>query len=359
LFVADAKANGVEVLPPDVNASELRFEPVSDRSIRYGLGAIKGTGSNAVENILQSRHDGGPFRDLFDFCARIDRKLVNRRSIEALVRAGAFDSTDPDRAKLLANVGKAMDAAEAREASVNQVSLFDAGDGSGDAPIEWQQVAAWSERQQLQEEKSALGFFLSGHLFRGFEEEVGRFVRVRLGDLQPAQQPQWLAGIVASHRTQMTRRGKMNIVTLDDGSGACEVSVFNEAFERYRSLIRDDELLVIQAKVSRDDYSGGYRVVADRILDLTGARQEFGRRLRIQLNGIADAGLLRKAIQPFVVDMAPDAEASPAMPVIVEYGNDNASCAVELGEDWRVRPQEDLLTEVRHLLHAQSVAVEY
>jgi DNA polymerase-3 subunit alpha len=356
LFVADAKGNKVEVLPPDVNTSALRFEPVSDRSIRYGLGAIKGTGSSAVENILQARHAGGAFRDLFDFCARIDRKVVNRRAIEALVRAGAFDGTDPDRAKVLANVSQAMDAAEAREAAVNQVSLFDAPDGTSDAPIQWHQVPAWNERQRLQEEKSALGFFLSGHLFHGFETEVRRFARTRLVDLQPVQGLQWIAGIVASQRTQMTRRGKMNIVLLDDATAACEVSVFNEVFEKYRPLIRDDELLVIQAKVSRDDYSGGYRISAERILDMTAARQEFGKRLRIQLNGIAEASLLRKAIEPFVAEGEPQA---PALPVIVEYGNSDARCAVELGQDWRVRPQEDLLVEVRHLLHPQSVVVEY
>ena len=355
LFVNDAKANGIEVLPPDINASALRFEPVSASAIRYGLGAVKGSGTGAVACIVQCRAQE-PFRDLFDFCARIDRKVVNRRAVEALVRAGAFDSTDQDRAKLLANVGTAIDAAEAREAAANQVSLFDAGDGSGGAPIEWQRTAPWTERKQLQEEKSALGFFLSGHLFRGFETEVRRFVRTRLADLQPAQQPQWIAGIVAAQRTQMTRRGKMSIVVLDDGSASVEVTVYNEVFERYRSLIREDELLAISAKVSRDDYSGGQRVTADRVLDLTGARQEFGKRLLIRLNGFAEAQALRKVIQPY---LRADPNDAPGMPVVVEYGNESARCAVELGAHWRVRPQEDLLAEARRRLHAQAVVIEY
>ncbi|MEK9776772.1 MAG: DNA polymerase III subunit alpha, partial [Quisquiliibacterium sp.] len=355
LFVADAKGNGVQVLPPDINQSQLRFEPVADRAIRYGLGAIKGTGAAAVANIVQSREDG-PYKDLFDFCGRIDRRLVNRRAVEALVRAGAFDCTGSDRATLLANVGKAIEAADAKEAAANQVGLFDGDDGTSDAPIEWQTAAPWNDRQLLQEEKSALGYFLSGHLFSGFEPEVRRFVRARLADLQPAPQPQWIAGIAASQRTQMTRRGKMNIIMLDDASGTHEVSVYNEVFERYRPLIREDELLVIQVKVSRDDYSGGLRVVAERILDLTGARQEFGKRLRITLNGVAQAGRLRQAIEPFVA--AAQSE-SQAMPVVVEYMNAQGSCTVELGENWRVRPQDDLLLEVRELLHARLVAVEY
>ncbi|MEN9316902.1 MAG: polymerase alpha subunit, partial [Pseudomonadota bacterium] len=355
-FVADAQANGLEVLQPDINASGYRFEPVSSKQIRYGLGAIKGSGENAVMNLLKTRSEDGPFRDLFDFCARVDRKIVNRRTIEALVRAGAFDALDPDRAKLLANVGKAMEAAEARAASIHQVSLFDACDGSGDAPIEWTRATPWTERQRLQEEKSVLGFFLTGHLFTGFEAEIRRFVRGRIADLQPAQTPQWIAGIVAAQRTTMTRRGKMSIVLLDDGSGAVEVSVYNELWERCRAVIRDDELLVIQAKVSRDDYSGGQRVVAERILDLTAARQEFGKRLRIRMNGHADADALKSLIQRYVPGAVQE---SAAIPVVVEYGNADASCAIELGEGWRVRPQEDLLAEARERLRVQAVAIEY
>jgi len=356
MLVTDCKANGVDVLPPDVNASAYRFEPVSDKAIRYGLGAIKGSGESAVMNLLEVRADG-PFRDLFDFCARIDRKVLNRRAIEALVRAGAFDALDPDRAKLLANVGRAIDAAEAREAAIDQVSLFGDADAGGVlAPIEWTPAPEWSERQRLQEEKTALGFFLTGHLFHGFEDEVRRFVRTRLADLQPGPQPCWVAGIVASQRTQMTRRGKMSVIVLDDGSAAVEIPVYNELFEKHRALIRDDELLVIQVKVSKDDYSGGMRVVADRLLDLTAARQEFGKRVRIRLNGFAEAGALRGAIQPFTVAPAPDA---PALPVVVEYGNASGRCAVELGADWRVRPQEDLLAEVRKRVHPQSVSVDY
>ncbi|MEI8302292.1 MAG: DNA polymerase III subunit alpha [Burkholderiales bacterium] len=362
LFVSDAKDNRVPVLPPDINLSGYRFEPVAapegmksraGRAIRYGLGAVKGAGETAVLNILKVRAEK-PFTSLYDFCARIDRRVVNRRSVEALARAGAFDGLDPDRARTLANVAQAMEAAEAREAAIDQVSLFGGDDGGeGDAPIRWASAPAWSERQRLQEEKSALGFFLTGHLFTGFQEEVRRFVRQRITDLQPAPQPIWLAGIVASQRTQMTRRGKMSAVVLDDGSGKLEVAVYNELFERCRSLIRDDELLIIQAKVSRDDYSGGMRVVAERVLDLTAARQEFGKRLRICLNGVAEVGLLRDAIQPYA------GMAQTPLPVIIEYGNTEGRCAVELGERWRVCPREDLLVAVRERLHPLAIQVEY
>jgi DNA polymerase-3 subunit alpha len=157
----------------------------------------------------------------------------------------------------------------------------------------------------------------------------------------------------------MTRRGKMSVVVLDDGSAALEVTVFNEVFERHRALIRDDELLVIHAKVSKDDYSGGQRVTADRVLDLTGARQEFGKRLLIRLNGFAEAGVLRDVIKPYLPPPSADPAPPAAMQVVVEYGNTRARCAVELGQTWRVRPQDDLLAQVRERLHPQSVAIEY
>ncbi|MDT3677996.1 MAG: DNA polymerase III subunit alpha [Burkholderiaceae bacterium] len=355
LFVDDARANGVEVLPPDVCASQYRFEPVGERTIRYGLGAIKGTGEGAVVEILRARAEGA-FTNLFDFCARVDRRVVNRRAIEALVRAGAFDSLDADRAKLLANVGRAMDAAEAAGAAADQVSLF--GDDAGGLPAapEWIEAPAWSERRRLQEEKAALGLFLSGHLFHAHEAEVRSFVRLRLADLQPAPQPVWVAGIVAAQRTQMTRRGKMAFVTLDDGSAAVEVCVFNELYESNRRLVRDDELIVVLGKCSRDDYSGGQRVVAERLLDLERARREFGKRLRIRLGARAADGIaLRGAIEPFVVAEAEE----QAIPVVVEYGNRDAACEVELGRHWRVRPHEDLIGAIRSMLRPLAAEVEY
>jgi DNA polymerase-3 subunit alpha len=354
LFVDDAKTNRVEVLPPHINESGFRFEPVADRALRYGLGAVKGTGEAAVVEILRARAERR-FENLFDFCERVDRKIVNRRTIEALVRAGAFDALDADRSKLLANVGRAIDAADAAGAAIDQVSLFGEDSGMPSAP-EWLPAPAWSERQRLQEEKAALGFFLSGHLFNGYRDEVRRFVRTRLADLQPAQQPLWVAGVVASQRTMMTRRGKMVFVTLDDGSAKVEISVFNELYDAHRRIIRDDELLVVLGKVSKDDYTGGQRVVAERVLDLVGARQEFGRRLRIRLNGIADCAALRSAIGPFA---AGDRQDVQAVPVIVEYGNAAARCAVELGVGWRVQPHDDLLAAIADALHPVAAEIEY
>src|SRR6185312_6652755 len=161
----DAVDNGLKILPPDIHASEYRFIPVSDKEIRYGLGAIKGTGESAIMAILKARQDGGPFRDLFDFCRRVDKRIVNRRVLESLIRAGAFDSIDDHRHRLMASAGIAIEGAEQASRAAAQNSLFGGDSGVPEAGLELVDKPRWSEHERLLEEKRSLGFFLSGHPF--------------------------------------------------------------------------------------------------------------------------------------------------------------------------------------------------
>ncbi|MBI4757270.1 MAG: DNA polymerase III subunit alpha [Betaproteobacteria bacterium] len=350
VFYLDALYNKLKVLPPDVNASEYRFIPTDRQTIRYGLGAIKGTGEQAVNVILEARGKGGAFRDLFDFCGRVDRRLVNRRTVEALVRAGAFDSLDAHRARLLASVGVAMEAAEQAAANAFQGGLFDAPGLA--APMAPQFVAArpWSEREQLLQEKQAIGFFLTGHPYHACRKELAAFVRRDLAQLEPGREATVLAGIVAGVRTQMTRRGKMAFVILDDGTARLEVSVFNELFEAERAKIATDEVLVVEGKVQKDEYIGGIRVVADRLMTLAEARSRFARVLRLSINGQAEAAKLRELLEPF--------RAGPC-PVRVRYRNATAEGDLLLGEGWRVRLDDDLIAGLGDWLQPENVEVIY
>ncbi|MCX8018489.1 MAG: DNA polymerase III subunit alpha, partial [Rhodocyclaceae bacterium] len=200
-FFNDAQENGIHFLPPDINTGLVRFTPIDARTIRYGLGAIKGTGEAALAAILKAR-EAGPFADLFDFCRRIDRRAVNRRTIEALIKAGAFDSLDDHRARLLASVGRALEAAEQAERHAHQGGLFDLPGDSGPAEQHYVEVPRWSERERLMNEKQALGFFLSGHPFTAYAGELKAFVRRRLAELEAQREPQLLAGVVLGVRTQ-------------------------------------------------------------------------------------------------------------------------------------------------------------
>jgi DNA polymerase-3 subunit alpha len=350
-FHEDAIANGLTVLPPDVNASEFRFVPVDRRTIRYGLGAVRGTGQSAIESILAAR-SAAPFTSLYDFCSRIDKRMVNRRVLEALIRAGAFDALDANRARLLASSGRAFEAAEQAERQASQESLF----GEAEAPRGGAHITVeappWDARQKLLEEKAALGFYLSGHLFTIYERELARFPRTPLAKLVPADKI-WMAGIVVAARAQMTRRGRMMVVMLDDATAQVEISVFNELFERHRDKLKEDALLVVCGKVQDDQFSGGLRVLAEELLDLDALRARYASRLKISMNGGADAKRLQQVLAPY------RASGNGACQVVVSYGNGAAACDVVLGEGWRVRPDSKLIADLGDWLKPENVELMF
>ncbi|MDP2811484.1 MAG: DNA polymerase III subunit alpha [Rhodocyclaceae bacterium] len=356
-FFNDAVSQGLTFLPPDINTGGVRFTPVDGRTIRYGLGAIKGTGESALGAIFRARDGGdkpgGPFADLFDFCRRLDKRVVNRRVIEALVRAGAFDSIDSHRAKLLASVGVALEAAEQAERNAHQCGLFDRVDagGPGGAPAaRYAEMPRWGEREQLLNEKQALGFFLSGHPFNEYAPEVAPFVRRNLAQLEPGRDAVLMAGIVIGTRTQMTRRGKMAVVMLDDASAQVEVSVFNELWEAERAKLKEDELLLVEGKVQKDDYTGGLRVTADRLLTLAEARGRFAKVLRLSMNGGSDARKLQAMLAPY---------RNGPCPVRVSYRNGDAEAELTLPDSWRVRLDDALLSGLSDWLAPEGVQVLY
>ncbi|WP_291993448.1 DNA polymerase III subunit alpha [Candidatus Accumulibacter sp. ACC003] len=359
----DALGNGLQILGPDVNTSEYRFTPVDRRTLRYGLGAIKGTGEQAVNTILKARQQGGAFTDLFDFCRRSDKRMVNRRTIEALIRAGAFDSLDDHRARLLASVSLAIEAAEQTERNAMQVSLFDVLDAAGDDRSEHQpryvEVPRWSERQKLNAEKLALGFYFSGHPFHELQAEVSRFARKPLAALEARKEAQFLAGLVVSVRTKLTSRGKMAFIQLDDGTSSLEVAVYNELLEAQRAKIREDEVLIVEGRVQRDDFAGEGRlkIVADQLLTLADARGRFARHLRLSLNGQASGANARLAAQRLRTLLEPYTPGT--CPVRITYRNGEAVCELLFGEANRVRLEDDLLKALSDWLSSDNVSVDY
>ena len=360
-FWRDGLANGVRVLPPDVNASGYRFEPVKDehsakgkppRTIRYGLGAIKGVGQAAIEEVIRAR-EGAAYSSLADFCNRINRQIVNRRAIESMIRAGAFDAIEPNRAALLETLPTALEAAEQAARSASQVSLF--GDDSSDVvAVELAKIPPWDLRRRLVEEKAALGFFFSGHMFDAWRDEVRRVVTKPLSQIVPARDNQWLAGTIAALRTQMTRRGKMLFATLDDGTAQIEVALFNELYEDNRHRLREDALLMVNGRVTLDEYSGGLRVSVEEIFDLQAMRQSRASALTIHLNGNADAKRLQTVLAPYRVD-----HPQTGMAVEVVYATDRAQCVVRLGEQWRVAVPDELIGTLSQWLDPGNVQIRY
>jgi DNA polymerase-3 subunit alpha len=345
---------GLTGLPPDVNESGFRFQPVNGKAIRYGLGAIKGTGESAIASIVAAREKHGPFTDLFDFCRRVDKRLVNRRTVESLVRAGAFDRLNDHRSSLLASVGAAMEAAEQASRNASQVSLFGDVESSTNSESALIETRRWNMRELLQNEKLALGFYLSGHPFESYKTEISEFVRTSLKDLQPSRdrEPSLLAGIVHAIRRQQTRRGPMVFVTLDDGTAQTDVAVFSELFIRNRAIIKEDELLIIRGRVARDQYRGedSLRVSADDIFDLSAARAAFAKSLKLSFNGQANALRLAEVLKPYL---------GGECPVRISYRNHAATCDLELPESNRVRLADTLIASLNEWLSPQNVQVLY
>ncbi len=353
VFYEDTLSNKVKVLAPDVNVSGYRFEPVSRTEIRYGLGAVKGTGEAAINVIVAAREKDGRFTSLFDFCRRVEKRTVNRRVIESLVRAGAFDTINDNRASLLASVGVAMEAAEQENRDILQNSLFDAMDDGGaeNRPDTMVEASPWALAEQLMNEKKALGFYFSGHPYDAYRAELAGFIKTPLSDIAPQQQPVWLAGIVYAQRTQMTRRGKMAFISLEDGIARVEVSVFSELFDAHKDILKEDQLLVIEAKISKDDYSGGFRVVAESLLDLAGARTHFAKLLRLSCMASANTDKLREILSGYRDDAG--------CRVRIGYRTTTASCELELGEHWRVKLKDNLLASLADCIGSENVSIQY
>ncbi len=352
VFYEDSKNNNINIMPPDINLSDYRFEPVGAHEIRYGLGAIKGTGEAAIGAIVAERKQNGPYTGLFNLCRRVDKRFLNRRVLEALVKAGALDALNSHRASLMASIPVAMESAEQASRGGSQNSLFgdDAGHmATGEPCIE---IPVWPEREKLLQEKSALGFYLSGHPFNACAGELSGFIKNRLNQLQASRDLQWLAGIIVSVRTQMSRRGKMAIVLLDDGTIPLEVVVFSETYDAYRDWIKEDELLVVEGKVSEDVYSGGLRVTAERVYDLTHARGRFARELRLSCNGQSNGAKLKEILSPYV-------SADGGCPVTVVYHNGKAACNVSLGAGWQVQLNDRLIELLGQWLQPDQVQVLY
>ena len=357
-FVEESRASGLTILPPHVNECVRRFSAAGERSVRYGLGAIKGVGEAAIEGIIEERGRNGPYTDLFDFARRVDSKRVNRRVVESLIRAGALDGLGPSRSSMMLTVTDALLAAEqlARDTSTGQNDMFgNALAGGGEVESRFEAGSEWPEEERLAGEKETLGLYLTGHPIARFESELEKITSTRLSELRPTPgQTRTVAGLVAGLRTINTRGGRMAIVTLDDRTARVEVRVYPKLFTACREKLAKDRLLVVDGEVEDDEFSGGCSVVANAIDDLEAARERRAQHILIELDGDSvDDGVarsLREAIESY---------RTGATPVCIDYRRRDARARFTLGDAWAVRPADDLLARLRNVAGAEHVRIEY
>jgi DNA polymerase-3 subunit alpha len=359
------------VEPPDVNASEFMFTVSGARSIRYGLGAIKGVGQGAVEGMLAERAAQGPFRDLRDLCRRLDLNKVNRRVLEALIRAGALDSLGANRATHMQQLPAAMQAAEqhSRAQAAGQVDLFGlsaaapAASEAAEAAVE--PLPEWSEPVRLAGERETLGLYLTGHPITEFERELAPIVSGRIADVGGARpvgagDGTWrgpgrtvtVAGLVLEIR----KRGTRTSCVLDDRSGRIEVTLFDDVYQQYRALIARDAILVVEGALRFDDFADDWRIAARRIIDVAQARELYARRLVLRWprgangDGSRVIAALEQALRP---------GRGGRCAVAIRYAGAGASADLLLGEEWTVRPTQDLVERLRQIVGRDGVEVVY
>ena len=350
----------LKVLPPDINAGLYRFNVDETGAIVYGIGAIKGVGEGPIEAILEARNAGGYFKDLFDFCARIDLKKVNKRVIEKLIYAGALDRLGPHRAAMMASLNDAVKAAS----QYHQAEAFGQVDMFGvltDAPEEvehkYTQVAKWPEKVWLEGERDTLGLYLTGHPINAHIKELAKYTSCRLKDATPTRRDQsvTLAGLVIAAKVMTTKRGtRIGIMTLDDRSGRMEVMLFSDALERYAELLEKDKILVISGQVSFDDFNGGLKMSAREVMDLGSAREKYARGLSVS---IEQSQIDDQFFERFSQILEP--HRAGTIPVNVYYQRLEARARLTLGTQWRVTPSDTLLDELKQLLGNDQVELEF
>ncbi|MDM0048650.1 DNA polymerase III subunit alpha [Variovorax sp. J22R115] len=357
----DAQKNfGMTFEPPDVNRGNYRFEPVNDNVIRYGLGAVKGTGQLAVEAIVRAREAGGPFKSLFDFCVRVDRQRINKRTVEALIKAGAFDSLQQNRASLIASVDRAYEFAVATEANAAQVDIFgDSEHGSATQEPELVDATPWGVKERLTYEKTAVGFYLSGHLFDEVAHEVRRFCKREIDDLMDTRDQQVIAGIVSDFRVINGQRGRLAIFKLDDKSGAIDATADEALFNANRNVLKDDELVIVSGRLQPG--RGGFeaRFQVQQVWDLATARCRFGKFLRVAVNGKApDIARMVKDFPPRT-EQSEHGELQQGLGVRLSIARSGAQVELQLGERAKFFPTDAALASWMAQADAGKAAIVY
>ncbi|MFV0575537.1 MAG: DNA polymerase III subunit alpha [Vibrio sp.] len=350
----------LKVLPPDVNSGLYRFNVNEDGEIVYGIGAIKGVGEGPIESIISCREKDGHFKDLFDFCARVDLKKCNKRVIEKLIQAGALDRLGPHRAAMMASLDEAVKAA----GQFHQAEAFGQSDMFGvltEAPEEveqaYAQVPEWPEKVWLEGERSTLGLYLTGHPVNAYIKELSKYTQCRLNDLQPTRRDQSItvAGLVIASRVMTTKRGnRIGLMTLDDRSGRLEVMLFSDALDRYAELLEQDKIVIVSGQVSFDDFNGGLKMSAREVMSLADAREKYARGLSISLEQSQMNGQFfekfTQALEPY---------RAGTVPVNIYYQREDARAKLTLGVEWRVTPDDNLLDELKLLVGTKQVELEF
>ena len=378
-LIEDCHEQQLKVLPPNVNQSLYHFSVPDSKTVLYGLGAVKGVGEAALEGIIKERDENGKFIDLYDFCRRSDTRKVNRRVLEALIKAGALDELGAGRSSLIASLNNVLQLAEQsqKNAQAGQDDMFGSVEATDDhEAVHMVTVADWDDDLRLSYEKETLGLYLTGHPIQRYEKEIRQFTDCTLAkaaDLAPKDNsgnhnnyrrknaPEHrLAGLMLNMRTRKTQRGsKIVTAVLDDRTARIDVVIYEEAYEKFNHLLEKDKLLVVEGPVSYDEFNGSYRIVASTIFSINQAREKFSRGLEINIDKTKANGSWSEAQLTQQLSDTLQAYREGQCPVFIQYNSGSEFTRLALGDDWKIKPSEDLLNRLKHLFSDEQINVIY
>ncbi len=362
-LITECRSMGLDILPPDINHSSYAFKMTDQHSISYGLGAIKGIGNAAIASIEEERVKHGPYTSLDDFCNRMDLKKANKRAMETLIRSGALDVLDPDhnRARLLHDLPRCMHAAEQtqRDQEAGQTDLF-----GTLQPItvnnipELSDVKAWHELQKLQAEKDSLGLYLTGHPVKVHFRDIRNFTTCVLGDVhkrvpKDSKNRRGVAMTLVALVTSLQRRtARGHFIAVDDHTGRVDAFLSNETYATYADLLTKDAIVMIEGNVVADDFTGGYKITANHIMSLSDAKARFARGVNIAVSGPDESLCLELAstFRPYQ---------GGSSPVFLHYRNQRSRVTLELGNEWTVKPCEELIAALNELDAVKQAGLRY
>ena len=360
-FLDESRALGLKVLPPDVNSSTWQFQALRDGSIRYGLGAIKGVGHGAIDELVAAREQVGVFHGIGELCETVSATRVNKRFYEALINCGAMDALGRNRASLALQLPEAMRRAEqqTRDALSGQHDMFGASSAAA-PPVILAETEEWPIDRLLAAERDSLGIYLSGHPMDRWSDLIAKLVTCPIGDIEKhykgnrdddkrnryASQTFTLAGQVLLVR----RRGEKGATVLvEDASGRMEMGFFNEMYEEFGALLSRDAILLFEGGVGVDIFTGGWMMRCNRVTTIIDASAQQARVLRVTINGVSGdfSERLRTTIEPY---------RGGATTIRIVLHNQAGQGEFELGPEWRVRvdpPLRQAIEDMDGVLEAE------
>ncbi len=364
-LINECKSMKLTVLPPEINTSEFRFT-VADaemHTILYGLGAMKGAGEGALKGIIEERRQNGPFKDLFDFCKRIDLRKANRRVLETLIKSGTLSALGPSRAVMMASLDKAIKLAEQNTAAKNtgQNDFFGLGGGAKktqevEKPPFVSGVVDWTEGERLSCEKETLGFYLSGHPINQYLDELTKLTDCRLGKVKLTSNKQTtrVAGWVMDLRVTNSKRGRMANITLEDNTARLEVTVYSDLYPNVRDLLVKDTLLIISGEVREDKFTNSMSMIANQVQTLEDVKSNAARQLNLLISS-------QQASHQLALDLISILQSYRAdkCPVMIAYQHPKAQIELLLGRQWQVKVEKPLIETLQNLLGAENVRINY